>query len=56
MPTIKSISSFRNQPRAIATLCHEHDKSVYLTTSDAGDLVGMSIEHYKRLKVKIELF
>ena len=56
IPIIKSISSFRNQPRAIAILCHEQDEPVYLTTNGEGDLVVMSIEHYERLKAKVKLF
>lgn len=56
MPVIKSISSLRNRTREIASLCHEHDEPVYLTTNGEGDLVVMSIEHYERLKARVELF
>jgi len=56
MPIIKSISSLRNRTRDIATLCHEQDEPVYLTTNGEGDLVVMSIEHYERLKARVELF
>ena len=56
MPTIKPISSLRNQTRAIASLCHEQDEPVYLTTNGEGDLVVMSIAHYERLKARVELF
>ncbi len=56
MPIIKSISSLRNRTRDIASLCHEQDEPVYLTTNGEGDLVVMSIEHYERLKARIELF
>jgi prevent-host-death family protein len=56
MPVIKSISSLRNRTRDIAALCHEQDEPVYLTTNGAGDLVVMSIEHYERLKARVELF
>jgi prevent-host-death family protein len=56
MPIIKSISSLRNRTRDIASLCHEKDEPVYLTTNGEGDLVVMSIEHYEKLKAKIELF
>jgi len=37
MPIIKSISSLRNQTRDIASLCHEQDEPVYLTTNGEGD-------------------
>lgn len=56
MPVIKSISSLRNKTREIASICHEQDEPVYLTTNGEGDLVVMSIEHYEKLKAKTELF
>ncbi len=56
MPIIKPISSLRNQTRDIASLCHEQDEPVYLTTNGEGDLVVMSIEHYERLKARFDLF
>ncbi|MDD5434788.1 MAG: type II toxin-antitoxin system prevent-host-death family antitoxin [Nitrospira sp.] len=56
MSIIKPISSLRNQTRDIASLCHEQDEPVYLTTNGEGDLVVMSIEHYERLKARVELF
>ncbi len=56
MPIIKSISSLRNRTRDIASLCHEKDEPVYLTTNGEGDLVVMSIEHYEKLKARVELF
>jgi len=56
MPIIKPISSLRNQTRDIASLCHEQDEPVFLTTNGEGDLVVMSIEHYERLRARVELF
>ena len=56
MPVKKSISSLRNLTRDIASLCHEQDEPVYLTTNGEGDLVVMSIEHYERLKARVEFF
>jgi prevent-host-death family protein len=56
MPVIKSISSMRNRTREIATICHQQDEPVYLTTNGEGDLVVMSIGHYERLKAQVELF
>jgi len=56
MPIIKPISSLRNRTRDIASLCHEQDEPVYLTTNGEGDLVVMSIEHDERLKARVELF
>ncbi|MGA2622607.1 MAG: type II toxin-antitoxin system prevent-host-death family antitoxin [Bacteroidota bacterium] len=56
MPIIKSISSLRNRTREIATICHDQNEPVYLTTNGEGDLVVMSIEHYERLKAQVDLF
>jgi prevent-host-death family protein len=56
MPIIKSISSLRNRTRDIASICHEQDEPVYLTTNGEGDLVVMSIKHYERLKARVDLF
>ncbi|MEK6540266.1 MAG: type II toxin-antitoxin system prevent-host-death family antitoxin [Deltaproteobacteria bacterium] len=56
MPIIKSISSLRNKARDIASICHEQNEPVYLTTNGEGDLVVMSIEHYEKLQVRVELF
>jgi prevent-host-death family protein len=56
MPIIKSISSLRNKTREIASICHDRDEPVYLTTNGEGDLVVMSIGHYERLQAQAELF
>jgi prevent-host-death family protein len=56
MPIIKSISSLRNRTREIASICHDQDEPVYLTTNGEGDLVVMSIDHYERLKAEVDLF
>jgi len=56
MPIIKSISSLRHRTREIASICHKQDEPVYLTTNGEGDLVVMSIDHYKRLKARVDLF
>jgi PHD/YefM family antitoxin component YafN of YafNO toxin-antitoxin module len=56
MPIIKSISSLRHRTREIATLCHEKDEPVYLTTNGEGDLVVMTIDHYERLKARVDIF
>ncbi len=56
MPIIKSISSLRHRTREIASICHQKDEPVYLTTNGEGDLVVMTIDHYERLKAQVELF
>ena len=56
MPIIKPISALRNKTREIASLCHQEDAPVYLTTNGEGDLVVMSMEHYERLQARVDLF
>lgn len=56
MPIIKSISSLRNKTREIASICHDRDEPVYLTTNGEGDLVVMTISHYERLQAQADLF
>jgi prevent-host-death family protein len=56
MPIIKPISSLRNKTREIASLCHDQDEPVYLTTNGEGDLVVMSIEHFEKMNAKIDIF
>jgi prevent-host-death family protein len=56
MPVIKPISSLRNQTKEIQSICHEQDQPVYLTKNGEGALVVMSIDHYERLKSRIDLF
>jgi prevent-host-death family protein len=55
MPIIKPISSLRNKTREIASLCHDQDEPVYLTTNGEGDLVVMSIEHFEKLNARLDL-
>jgi prevent-host-death family protein len=56
MPIIKPISALRNKTREIASLCHQKNEPVYLTTNGEGDLVVMSMEHYERLRARVDLF
>ena len=56
MPIIKPISALRNKTREIASLCHQENEPVYLTTNGEGDLVVMSMEHYERLQARVDLF
>jgi len=56
MPIIKSISTLRHRTREIASICHEKDEPVSLTTNGEGDLVVMMIDHSERLKAQVGLF
>ena len=56
MPIIRPSSDLRNNYNEISTLCHETQKTVYITKNGAGDLAVMSIEAYEKLMDKIDLY
>ncbi len=56
MAIIKPISDLRNKSNEISQLVHESHEPVYITKNGAGDMVLMSIEHYRTLKSKLDMF
>ena len=56
MPLIKPISDLRNKTKEISKIAHHYDEPIFITKNGEGDLVVMSIEHYERLKARVELF
>jgi prevent-host-death family protein len=56
MPLIKPISDLRNKANEISNLAHESDEPVFITKNGEGDMVVMSLAHYSRLQLKLELF
>ena len=56
MPVIKPISDLRNKANEISDLAHHSDEPIFITKNGKGDLVVMSIAHYARLTLKLELF
>ena len=56
MPVIKPISDLRNKANEISELAHRSGKPIFITKNGEGDLVVMSIAHYSRLMLKLELF
>jgi prevent-host-death family protein len=56
MPLIKPISDLRNKANEISDLAHRSDEPVFITKNGEGDMVVMSLSHYSRLQLKLELF
>lgn len=56
MPVIKPISALRNRANEISDLARESDEPIFITKNGEGDLVVMSLAHYNKLQLKLELF
>jgi prevent-host-death family protein len=56
MPVIKPISDLRNKAKEISDLAHKKDEPIFITRNGEGDMVVMSMAHYSRLQLKIDLF
>jgi len=56
MPVIKSISDLRNKANEISDLAHKSDAPIFITRNGEGDMVVMSMAHYSKLQLKIDLF
>lgn len=55
MAIIKSISDLRNKSNEISTLAHESREPIYITKNGTGDLVVLSVSHYRSMQKKLEL-
>ena len=55
MPIIKPISDLRNKSTEISDLAHNSNEPIFITKNGEGDMVVMSMSHYSKLKLKIEL-
>lgn len=55
MPIIKPISDLRNKSNEISELAHNSNEPIYITKNGEGDLVVMSMAHYSKLQLKIDL-
>ena len=55
MPIIKPISDLRNKSNEISELAHNSDEPIFITKNGEGDLVVMSMSHYSKLQLKIDL-
>jgi prevent-host-death family protein len=56
VPVIKPISDLRNRPNEISDLARESDEPIFITRNGEGDMVVMSIAHYSKVQLKLELF
>ena len=55
MPIIKPISDLRNKSNEISDLAHNENEPIFITKNGEGDLVVMSMSHYSKLTLKIDL-
>jgi prevent-host-death family protein len=56
MPVIRPISELRNKANQISDLAETMDEPIFITRNGEGDLVVMSMAHYSKLQLKLELF
>jgi prevent-host-death family protein len=55
MPQIKPISDLRNKANQISQMAHQLDEPIFITKNGEGDLVVMSMQHYSKLQLKLDL-
>ena len=55
MPIIKPISDLRNKSNEISKLANDSNEPIFITKNGEGDLVVMSMNHYSKLQLKIDL-
>ncbi len=55
MPIIKPISDLRNKSNQISELANNSNEPIFITKNGEGDLVVMSMSHYSKLQLKIDL-
>ncbi|HCY77198.1 MAG TPA: prevent-host-death protein [Ignavibacteriales bacterium] len=55
MPIIKPISDLRNKSNEISELAHNSNEPIFITKNGEGDLVVMSMSHYSKMQLKIDL-
>ena len=56
MAIIKPISDLRNKSNEISELAHSTQEPIYITKNGEGDLVVMSIQEYRKMERKLDLF
>jgi prevent-host-death family protein len=56
MPVIKPISDLRNKAKQLSDLAETIDEPIFITRNGEGEMVVMSIAHYGKLQLKLELF
>ena len=56
MPVIKPISDLRNKANEISEIARHHDEPIFITKNGEGDMVVMSMAHYSKLQIKLDLY
>jgi prevent-host-death family protein len=56
MAIIKPISDLRNKSNEISEMAHATQEPIYITKNGEGDLVVLSIQEYRKLERKLDLF
>lgn len=56
MPVIKPISDLRNKANEISKIAHNYDEPIFITKNGEGDMVVMSMGHYSKLQMKVDLY
>jgi len=56
MPLIKPISDLRNKANEISELARKSDEPIFITKNGEGNMVVMSMAHYNKLQLKLDLF
>ena len=55
MPIIKPISDLRNKSNEISKLARISNEPIFITKNGEGDLVVMSMSHYSKMQLKLDL-
>jgi len=56
MPEIRKSADLRNKYGEISEFCHNYREPVFITKNGRGDLAVMSIETYKEIAGRLELY
>lgn len=55
MPIIKPISDLRNRSNEISKIANDSNEPIFITKNGKGDLVVMSMNHYSKLQLKLDI-
>jgi prevent-host-death family protein len=56
MPVIKPISDLKKKANEISDLVRKLNEPIFITKNGEGDMVVMSMAHYSRLQLKLDLY
>ncbi|MCH8942312.1 MAG: type II toxin-antitoxin system Phd/YefM family antitoxin [Bacteroidetes bacterium] len=55
MPIIKPISDLRNKSNEISELAQSSNEPIFITKNGEGNMVVMSMSHYSKMQLKLDL-